>query len=39
MKVDKINLDTDKICLANMINTCYRKQNLLKNGNDIIEWI
>ena len=38
IKAEIINLDTDKIALINMINTCYKKQNISVNENDILEW-
>lgn len=37
IKAEIINLDTDKIALINMINICYKKQNITVNENDILE--
>ena len=31
IKAEIINLDTDKMALINMINTCYKKQNIKRD--------
>ncbi len=38
IKVGIINLNTDKTALINMINKCYKEQNILVNENDILKW-
>ena len=37
IKVETINLDTDKIALINMLNTCYKNLNISVNEKDILE--
>ena len=38
IKVEIINLNTDKTSLINMINKCYKGQNISVNENDILKW-
>lgn len=38
IKVETINLDTDKIVLINMINKCYNKQKISVSENEILDW-
>ena len=38
IKVEKIDLDTDKVTLIKMINMCYKNQNISVAENDILKW-